>query len=172
LIEGDRRLRLVQLYPQGPDLGDLTLIRESRAGSGALESPPLQVSHLLGTWTGDAVTLYPDARTPEMDQTHLQVRQEGDRITQSLQFGSQTVQSSARMDGNLLHFEEGPQPMQWVCLPGGASSLCPRQIQRQTPFFTEVGWLVEPSLRKRLVRHYSDRGEWTSITLVTERKAG
>jgi hypothetical protein len=170
LIEGDRRLRLVQLYPAGTEVGNLTLIRESRAGSGALESPPLQIYHLSGRWEGEAITLYPDGRTPNIARTYLQIRQEGDRLHQSLQFGPHTLQSCARIDGSLLHFEEGSQPMQLVCLPGGASSLGPIQIQRQMPFVTEVGWLIRAGLRKRLVREYSDRGEWVSITLITEHK--
>jgi Domain of unknown function (DUF3598) len=170
LIEGDRRLRLVQLYSQGADLSSLTLIRESRAGRSAQASPPLIVGDLLGTWEGEAITLYPDGRLSPPLQTHLQVQQVGDRLQQALKFGSQTIRSSARIDGNCLHFDEGAQPMQLLCLPGGASSLCPIRIQPDLPFMVEAGWLVEPTYRKRLMRSYCDRGEWTSITLVTERK--
>ncbi len=170
LIEGDRRLRLVQLYRQGVDLSSLTLIRESRAGSHAQASPPLTVDDLLGNWNGEAITLYPDGRISLPLQTHLQVQQEGDRLHQTLQFGPQTIRSSARIEGNCLHFDEGAQPMQLLCLPGGASSLCPTHIQPNLPFMVEAGWLVEPTHRKRLMRSYCGRGEWTSITLVTERK--
>lgn len=171
LIEGDRRLRLVQLFRQGTDLTRLTLIREHRAGNSAQASPPLTVGDLLGTWVGAATTLYPDGRMASPTQTHLQVQQAGDRLSQTLQFGAQTLHSSARIEGsNTLHFDEGTQPMQLLCLPGGASSLCPVQIQPRTPFIIEAGWLVEPTYRKRLLRSYCDRGEWVSITLVTERK--
>jgi Domain of unknown function (DUF3598) len=170
LIEGDRRLRLVQLYRQGTDLTSLTLIRESRAGSSAQASPPLTVNDLLGTWDGEATTLYPDGRLSLPLKTHLQVQQEGDRLHQTLQFGPQTLRSSARTEGNCLHFDEGAQPIQLLCLPGGASSLCPIQIQPNLPFIVEAGWLVESNYRKRLMRSYCNRGEWTSITLVTERK--
>jgi hypothetical protein len=171
LIDGqDRRLRLVQLYRQGTDLTGLTLIRERRAGSTVVESPPLVVNALLGQWQGEAITLYADYQSPKIVQTHLEVEQKGDHLHQTLQFGPHTIQSSARIDGNRLHFEEDPQSMQLLCLPGGASSLCPRQIQARIPFVLEVGWLVEPNLRQRLMRNYSDRGEWVSITLVTERK--
>jgi Domain of unknown function (DUF3598) len=169
-IEGDRRLRLVQLYRQGTDLSSLTLIRESRAGSSAPASPPLTVDDLLGNWDGEATTLYPDGRLSPPIQTYLQVQQDGDRLWQALQFGPQTIRSSARIEGNCLHFDEGAQPMQLLCLPGGASSLCPAQIQPNLPFMVEAGWLVEPNSRKRLMRSYCDRGEWKSITLVTEHK--
>jgi Domain of unknown function (DUF3598) len=170
LIHGDRRLRLVQLYNPGTDPSSLTLIRENRAGSGATESPPLQVSDLLGTWEGEAIALYPDTRRSDPYQTHLQVEQIGDRLTQSLQFSNHRIQTSAQIDGNRLHFSEGAQPMQLLCLPGGASALGPQQIQPRTPFVFETGWLVEPNLRKRMVRSYGEKGKWASITVVTERK--
>jgi Domain of unknown function (DUF3598) len=100
----------------------------------------------------------------------LQVEQIGDRLTQSLQFGNHRIQTSAQIDGNRLHFNEGAQPMLLLCLAGGASALRPQQIQPRTPFVFETGWLVEPNLRKRMVRSYGDKGEWVSITVVTERK--
>jgi Domain of unknown function (DUF3598) len=115
LIEGNRRLRLVQVYRQGTDLSSLTLIRESLAGSGAQPSPDLTVADLVGTWTGEAMTLFPDGRlTPPM-QTRLTVQQQGDRLEQTLQFGQQTLSSSAQIDGNSLHFDTGPQPMLLLC---------------------------------------------------------
>jgi hypothetical protein len=170
LIEGDRRLRLVQLFDQGTELTSLTLIREHRAQTNAVEAPPLTVNALVGTWQGEATTLYADYRSPSVTQTHLVVGQEGDRLTTTLQFGSHTVQSSAQIEGNCLHFESSTQPMQLLCLPGGASALYPKQIKLRSPFVFETGWLVEPNLRKRMVRSYGDKGEWASITVVTERK--
>jgi Domain of unknown function (DUF3598) len=174
MIEGDRRLRLVQLYSQGSDLNSLTLIREVRAGSDAHPSPPLKVDDLIGTWAGEATTLYPDGRLASPVQTCLSVEREGERLSQTLQFERQTISSSARIEdrcqGSCLTFEDSPQPMQLLCLPGGASSLCPTQIQPNVPFVVEAGWLIEPTYRKRLLRNYCARGEWVSITLVTERK--
>ncbi len=166
---GDRRLRLVQLFQPGTDFSSLTLIREQRLGSGAQASPPLTVPDLVGTWQGEAQTLYPDGRA-EAFATHLTVTQSGDRLSQSLQFGSHQIASTARIDGNCLQFEAGVQPMQLLLLPGGASSLCPRQIQAGFPFVLEAGWLITPHLRRRLVRNYSDRGDWVSLTVITERK--
>lgn len=170
LIEGDRRLRLVQLFDQGTALTSLTLIRENRAGD-SVQSPPLTVDALVGTWQGNAITLYGDYRSPDVASTNLTVVREGDRLTQTLQFGSHTIRSSAHIKENGLHFKEGAQPMQLLCLPGGASALVPQQIAPRTPFVIETGWLVERNLRKRMVRNYGDRGEWVSITLVTERRS-
>lgn len=170
LVEGNRRLRLVQLYQQS-DLSKLTLIRESRTGSQALTSPPLSVEDLIGDWVGQATTLYPDGRVIAAVATRLSMQREDDRLEQTFQCERQTTFASARIDGNCLHFEDSPQPLQMLCLPGGASSLCPPQIQPQTPFVVEAGWLIGPTYRKRLLRHYGAQGEWMSITLVTERKA-
>jgi Domain of unknown function (DUF3598) len=169
LIEGDRRLRLVQLFERGAELTSLTLIRENRAGN-TVQSPPLTVDALIGFWQGEAITRYADNRNPDVMQTQIVVEQEGERLTQSLQFGNHRIQTSARIDGNRLHFSEGTQPMQLLCLPGGASALVPQQIQPRTPFVFETGWLVEPGLRKRMVRSYGDKGEWASITMATERR--
>jgi Domain of unknown function (DUF3598) len=169
LIEGDRRLRLVQLFDRGTELTSLTLIREHRAGN-AIQSPPLTVDALIGTWQGEATTLYADYRSPDVTPTHLKVAQEGDRLTQTLQFGSHTLQSSAQIEAHGLHFKDGTQPMRLLFLPGGASALYPTQIQPRSPFVIEAGWLVEPNLRKRMVRNYGKKGEWVSITLVRERK--
>ncbi len=168
LVEGNRRLRLVQIYAQDT-LSSLTLIQERLADSGAQPSPPLSVSDLMGTWFGEATTLYPDGRQDAPVQTLLSVKQDGDRLQQMLQFDQKTICSTAKIDGSSLQFESGPQPMQLLCLPGGASCLFPTQIQPY-PFILEAGWLISPTHRKRLFRSYSATGEWLSITRVVERK--
>ena len=168
LVEDNRRLRLVQTYAQDT-LSSLTLIRESLADSGAKASPALEVSDLVGTWFGEATTFYPDGRQDESKKTLLSVKQEGGRLEQMLQFDQQTICSAARIEGRSLWFESGAQPMRMLCLPGGASSLSPVQIQPH-PFIVEAGWLISPTLRKRLCRSYSALGEWVSITLVVERR--
>jgi hypothetical protein len=43
-------------------------------------------------------------------------------------------------------------------------------MQLRQSFILEVGWLIEPNLRQRMIRSYSDKGEWVSLTLVTERR--
>jgi Domain of unknown function (DUF3598) len=136
--EGDRRLRLVQLFDQGSELTSLTLIRENRAGN-TVQSPPLTVDALVGVWQGETITRYANSRDPNVMQTQIVVEREGDRLTQSLQFGNHRIQTSAQIDGNRLHFSEGAQPMLLLCLPGGASALVPQQIQQQAPFVFETG---------------------------------
>lgn len=171
-VPGDRRLRLVQLFNRDSQLTQLTLIREQRASSNAAERPALTVADLVGTWQGDAVTVYPDWQEPTRYSTVLQVAQVGDRLTQhlTLQTSGRTIASSAQISGSILTFDQGTQTVQVLLLPDGASSTCPTQIKPGQPFFLEVGWLLQPNLRQRLIRSYDEKGGWASLTLVTERK--
>lgn len=184
LIQGNRRLRLVQLFNKESQLAQLTLIREKLAGTDDPERPPLTLEQLLGEWQGEAVTIYPDWRTSDTYPTDLTIQREesdreqqkpeGHRIVQQLTFGSgasaRTIRSTARVDGSILHFDQSPLPTQVLLLPDGASSNTPLQIKPRHRFVLEVGWLLQPDLRQRLVRSYSDKGEWLSLTLVTENR--
>jgi hypothetical protein len=175
LLDGNRRLRLVQLFDKEAQLSRLTLIREKLAGTDAPERPPLTVEQLLGQWQGEATTIYPDWRSPDTypTQLHLQ-RDSANRLTQELTFGTaasaRTITSSAQIDGSILHFDRSPLPAQILLLPNGASSNCPLTIKPGHFFVLELGWLLQPDKRQRLVRTYSDKGEWISLTLVTEQK--
>ncbi len=175
LIEGDRRLRLVQLFNKASELTQLTLIREQRAGTNSSERPPLTLEQLLGEWQGEAVTIYPDWRSPDTYPTHLTLRREDtNRLVQQLTFGTgasvRTIASTAKINGSILHFDQSPLPVQVLLLPDGASSNCPLYIKPGYFFVLEVGWLVQPDQRQRLVRSYNDKGEWVSLTLVREQK--
>ncbi|MBW4522385.1 MAG: DUF3598 family protein [Scytolyngbya sp. HA4215-MV1] len=173
LIEGDRRLRLVQLFNQDHQLNRITLIRERRSGTTAPERPPLQLEDLLGEWQGEATTLdtsWQDTSYP----TTLKLYREGDRLVQSIAFTSrgqnQTLISSAQINGSQLWFDQGKVPVQVLLLADGATCTCPLQIQPGQAMFLEMGWLLQPTLRQRLIRSYNSRGEWVSLTLVTEQK--
>ncbi|AFZ16823.1 DUF3598 family protein [Allocoleopsis franciscana] len=193
LIEGNRRLRLLQLFNKDSQLAQLTLIREKLANTDTPERPPLTLEQLLGAWEGEAVTIYPDWRSPETYPTRLEIHHEesdcsersnkgddstgaggSDRIVQQLTFGSgasaRTIRSTARVNGSILHFDQSPLPTQVLLLPDGASANCPLHIKPGHRFVLEVGWLLQPDRRQRLVRSYSDSGEWVSLTLVTEHK--
>ena len=174
LIAGNRRLRLVQLFDRESQLSQLTLIREQRAGSDAAERPPLTLEALLGEWQGEAITLYPDWRLPTTYLTHLQINCSGDNeVTQTLTFGDgagSTVRSTASVAGPRLQFNQGALPVQVLLLPDGASATSPLSIQTQQPFFLEVGWLLSPYQRQRLIRSYDSKGAWASLTLVNEQK--
>jgi len=168
-----RRLRFVQLYNTEGNLSNLTLIREKQLDKNVPERPPLTVDDLLGEWQGEAVTMYPDSRSPDFYSTKLQLHLEsGDRLVQKITFGSNAtvITSSATIDGSVLHFNEGASPVQVVLVPDGGSFTLPVKIESRKPIFFEVGWLVQPDLRFRMIRSYNERGEWVSLTLVKERK--
>ncbi|MBW4549477.1 MAG: DUF3598 family protein [Symplocastrum torsivum CPER-KK1] len=175
LIEGDRRLRLVQLFNKDSQLSRITLIREQLAGTDTPERPELTLEQLLGEWHGEAVTIYPDMRSPDTYPTQLRLhREEPNRVVQQLTYGTgtsaQTITSTARVDGSILHFDQSRLPVQVLLLPDGASSNCPLAVKPGHFFVLEVGWLLQPDQRQRLVRTYSDKGEWSSLTLVNEQK--
>jgi hypothetical protein len=174
LIEGNRRLRLVQLFDRTSKLERVTLIREKLAGTDIPERPVLTVDQLLGEWQGEAVSVYPDARSPDTYPTQLKVHREDNRLVQQLNFGTgasvRTITSTAKIDGSILHFDQSPLPTQVLLLPDGASSTCPVQVKPGHFFVLEVGWLLQPNQRQRLIRSYSDKGEWVSLTLVREQR--
>jgi hypothetical protein len=175
LIEDNRRLRLVQLFNKESQLSRLTLIREKLAGTNAPERPALTLEQLLGEWQGEAVTIYPDWRSPDTYPTQLKLHCENsDRLVQHLTFGTgasvRTITSTAKINGSILQFDQSPLPTQVLLLPDGASSTCPLQVKPGHFFILEVGWLLQPDRRQRLVRSYNDKGEWVSLTLVREQR--
>ena len=168
-----RRLRFIQLYNTDGYLSTLTLIREKQLDKNVPERPPLTVDDLMGEWEGEAVTMYPDWRSPDSYSTKMQLHLESsDRLVSKITFGSNAtvISSSASIDGSVLHFNQGTSPVQVVLLPDGGSCTLPVKIELRKPLFFEAGWLVEPDLRFRMIRSYNERGEWVSLTLVTERK--
>lgn len=166
-IRGDRRLRLVQLFGKDGQL-QITLIREHRQGTPPNERPPLTVDQLLGDWTGEAVTLYPDWRSPDIYTTQLSIRREGDRLHQTLTAPQFSLSSRATIADNRLLFDEGRHPIQVLLLPDGASSNTPVTLPKGQPLSLEAGWLAEDNLRYRMIRRYDERGGWVSLTLITE----
>ena len=180
LIAGSRRLRLVQLFNKTGQLDRITLIREKTEERNTATNARseiqnrLTVDDLLGEWQGEGMTLYVDGRPPDTYPTMLRVDKKGQQLTQQIiinQGGStRNISSTARIDNAVLYFDEGPQPIQVLLLPDGASSTCPLQVKVGRTCFLEVGWLQKPNLRQRLIRRYNDRGEWLSLTLVTEHR--
>jgi Domain of unknown function (DUF3598) len=176
---GDRRLRLVQLFTPDRKPEFVTLIREKRSGTAAGFAEVLTVADLLGTWQGEAVTVYPDLRQPDrftstlaITQTDEQADEQADEqtIQQSLTFGDRTITSSGRIDGQSLFFEQGPVTTQVLRLPDRASVSFPVEVPTGMPFFLECGWMPEPAVRHRLIRSYDANGHWVSFTQVIERR--
>jgi hypothetical protein len=175
LIEGDRRLRMVQLFNNSGKFDRFTLIREQKGGSSAPEQPTLTVDRLLGEWKGEATTLYPDWREPDVNSTYMKIeRPSEDRLRYTISYevnGSQhNATSEGKIDGSTLHFESSNSSVQILLLPDGASCNCPLEIKLGQPFFLEIGWLCRSNLRYRMIRNYNAKGEWVSLTLVREEK--
>ncbi|VEP11930.1 conserved hypothetical protein [Hyella patelloides LEGE 07179] len=171
IIEGDRRLRMVELYNSSSSLEKVVLIREKLPNSQTPERPPLEVDNLVGEWQGKAITMYADLRNPDTFETHLTITKFSDRyIQQILSFGDRNITSTAKIEGNRLLFENSNLPIQILLLPDGASCNCPLETKLGHHFVLEMGWLLEPNRRKRIMRSFDDKGAWTSCTLVTETK--
>ena len=175
-IEGDRRMRLIQQYnPSSSQLDRLTLVREQRVGTAAPERPGLTLDDLIGEWQGEAVTMYRDGRASINTGTRVKCDRHHDLVVQkNLSEGEERECRMAQaLDSNesRLNFEQDSQQYQVLLLPDGAISICPTQITPGHPFFLEVGWLIQPGLRQRIIRTYNE-AKWTSLTWINERRIG
>lgn len=172
-IDGDRRARLVQLFNKDFEFSSLTLIREFRVGTVAHERPHLTVDQLLGRWQGEATTYYSDWRSPDIQSTALRIDPLPNGVIQyQLSFGDRTFSAQAciQNQGLCLWFENGATPRKMLLLADGVSSSTPTQLMLRQPFFVEAGWLLSDHQRQRIIRQYSDRGEWISSTFVHEHR--
>lgn len=169
LIQRPGRVRAVQVYKAG-ELEKVVLIHESLPEASVSKRPQLMPQDLVGEWTGEAIAWSVQSPEPTQYSTQLQVGINGDRLTQQLSFGTRTLSSTAQIDGSILQFSDGSVPMRMLLFPGGASSNCPLKIPTGHPFVVELGWLISPHLRQRIVRSYNKTGNWESTTLVTEQR--
>ncbi|MEL6927530.1 MAG: DUF3598 family protein [Cyanobacteria bacterium J06600_6] len=169
--DGSRRLRMVVLYSPDSQLQKVVLIREKFSDTSVPERSPLTVDSLIGEWQGEATTIYADLSNPTSFSSHLTVKQkDSSHIEQSLAFGDRQITSTARIDGNRLLFETSDLPTQIMMLPDGASCCCPLKVGSGHNFTLEIGWLIQPNIRQRLMRSYNAKGNWVNCTLVTEKK--
>lgn len=174
LIWGERRLRLVQMFNKEGKLDTITLIREKLPESQAPERPQLTLDQLLGDWQGEGITLYRDLYY-QTYPTHLQIHQIDDYyLEQTLRFSEgkeeKVIHSTAKISESCLYFEQDNCLNQTLLLPDGVSSTCPIAIQPRQSFILEVGWLITPTLRHRLIRRYDQLGGWVSVSLIKEEK--
>jgi Domain of unknown function (DUF3598) len=170
-IGENRRSRLVQLFDRQGAFSSLTLIQEVRSGSNATTRPHLTVKQLVGKWKGTAYTCYSDWRDPVTSATSVEIGEIDGFLHHQISFGERIIASSARIDDNQLHFEDGAAPRRILLLPDGVSSNIPLQISHRQPFFVEAGWLLSTNERQRLIRNYNEKGEWISSTHVIEHRS-
>ncbi|MDJ0593184.1 MAG: DUF3598 family protein [Pleurocapsa sp. MO_226.B13] len=169
--DGSRRLRMVELYNSSAKLERVVLIREKLPHSNVPERATLTVDSLLGEWQGEATTMYADLSKETTFSSRLQIKQRDDKhIEQTLTFGNRKISSVARIEGARLLFENSNLPTQVLLLPDGASCNCPLSVKLGHNFVLEMGWLLQPKIRQRIIRSYNEKGNWVSCTLVTEKK--
>ena len=169
-VSSDRRLRFVQLFDKNSELAQLILIREFRQGSQAQERPPLTLEQLWGTWEGQAHQVYADWTPSETYSTQLVIEDLGqNKLQQTLSFAGQTLTSTALVKGQQLEFTSTPS-RHFLMLPDGVSTNTPVKLELRQPFFVELGWLVSPTERQRLIRSYDETGRWIHSTFIVEQK--
>ena len=169
--DGSRRLRMVELYNSSNQLERIVLIREKLPHSNVPERPLLTVSDLVGEWQGEAMTMYADLSNPTTFSSYLQIKQlDGKHLEQKLAFGDRTLSSVAQIEGSRLIFADSELSTQVLLLPDGASCNCPIEAKLGHNFVLEMGWLLQPHIRQRIIRTYNTKGNWVSCTLVTEQK--
>ncbi|MEM7555620.1 MAG: DUF3598 family protein [Cyanobacteria bacterium P01_A01_bin.84] len=170
LIHQNRRLRIVQTFDSNCHIKRITLIREYRSGTETVESPQLKVDDLLGEWHGEAFSISPTLEEKTFN-TKMHLRLNNGRLEQTTTYGGKTLTSSATVNSSVLAFDQNSdRQVNVLLLPGGASATFPVKAQLGKPLFIESGWLINPNLRQRMIRMYNTKGEWVSLTLVTEKK--
>jgi Domain of unknown function (DUF3598) len=168
----DRRLRLIPQYDLDGRLFRLTLIREQRVGTNAPERPPLDLAGWLGVWQGEAVTLYPGStRASESSTLQTTVMTEDRTVSTSRSIESQVTEAILTIDSGSTPTRLTSQSTQVIFLPDAAYVMCPTQIESGVAIELEVGWSIAPNLRQRLIRTYTDRGEWLSLAFITESRS-
>ena len=154
-LHGDRRHRLVQLFDAAGLFTGLVLIREFRAGSEAVEQPPLDPAQLLGSWRGQASTITADWPEPERSECHLEFRVLDGLLRLRTQLGSEDSESPAVGGSDRL-----------LLLPDGGWSLVPQQVSHRATATFEAGWLSGPERLERLIRRTDASGAWRSSTHI------
>jgi Domain of unknown function (DUF3598) len=169
----DRRLRSIPQFDRDGSMFRRTLIREGRVGTNAPERPHLNLDGWLGVWQGEAVTLYPGSTQIDRSPTVQSAVISDDRtVTRSQTIGSQVTESKFTIGSEFDRTQLTNQSTQVVLLPDAAYVMCPTQIESGISIELEVGWSIASNLRQRLIRAYSDRGEWLSLTFINESRSG
>jgi hypothetical protein len=147
---GDRRMRLVQQFATGGQIERFTLIREHRFGTAEPERPPLTPAEWDGVWQGVADEKVVDGAM-------------GVGATDRVKW--ETVEN---VYAPMRRWMGGGQRYQALFLPDGAYCCCPNPIAPGQPFTLEVGWLLGPGQRQRLIRQYDQYGNWARSLWLQE----
>ena len=165
------RQRLVQIFKPGGELDYLISIRETRNGAEESVRPPINIEDLIGVWSGIAIAYSPGWSIADPVETELKVEAtQPERILYEWRVGTENGRVQAELKGPQLLFEHNTQPYQLLLLDNGASSLCPLAIRRHASFQSELGWLLEPTKRMRVIRNYQSDGSWSGQLWIQEEK--
>lgn len=169
-VAGDRRQRMVHFFDVHGNFEKLVLIREFREGTPTPEKPPLTVDQLVGTWAATSYTYGANLPNPVVGQSQLQFKIVGDYLQQSIDLEQRQIQTKALIVGNNQLKFTSDNPRQITLLPDGGSINVPLKLSHSTAFFVEVGWLLSPNLRQRIMRNYDASGKYTNSTFITEKR--
>jgi hypothetical protein len=120
----------------------------------------------LGTWSSSEGSGSLDARkiasVPKKKKSIFLTTDRG------YQWDDDVLISLTASSDRVLHFDLDNQSYQMLLLPDSAYSICPIQIIPGNPFYLEMGWLLSPGLRHRLIRRYDSTGKWDSTNFMVE----
>ncbi len=170
LVGVDRRCRLVQVYSAVTQrLDRITLIREQRQGTNAVERPHLATADLLGTWRGSKIeSSIPGAGSSANVPTASKLVA---NVDGTYDWDDDIPIALTATHDKLLTFDREGQSYQMLLLPDAAYSICPTQIDHGHPFYVEMGWILAPDLRHRLVRRYESTGKCDTIDFIVETRS-
>lgn len=185
---GDRRVRYVVMYESTQHYTSkikyVTLICETQTGSTEFtESVPTEKS-FMGDWSGTANVLHATMAPPTTGTSQWQLsRAQNNDLTltcsEQLEGGLESLELVSDRQSPLSSAtclvlkgrEEKAITYQLMLLPKGAYCLLPQEIQKETEFRIEVGWLGANGSRERLIRYYDTRGSWMKSALLSDRAA-
>jgi Domain of unknown function (DUF3598) len=169
LLAGDRRWRMIQTFDVKQRLNRVTFVREQQQGKTAPERPQLNISDLVGSWSGTVTTFAAHDQAPIITTTES-------TFTAS-NLGYQLVENGEVVDlivtsdlptPRLLQFSQSGQSYEMLLLPDGGYTTTPSEIRLGHPFYLEIGWIYQTGQRQRLVRRYDGVGRWVSTSFVVD----
>ncbi|MEB3210106.1 MAG: hypothetical protein VKL39_02070, partial [Leptolyngbyaceae bacterium] len=130
------------------------------------------------------MTLYADLSPATEGSVKAHLSREGDRLIEDSHQQGHSTHRQWRVCPSLgspsptpsvttpLETEGTSHPLRAILLPGGTVSITPCTIPRREAFDLEAAWHLSAHQRQRMIRHYSESGAWTALTLIDEKKLG
>jgi Domain of unknown function (DUF3598) len=168
-LHQQRRLRLIQQFDRHGIVSRLTLIREQLVGTQLPAQLSLSLPDLLGEWQGEAIIRYPGSdKIDQVSTTQSTAVNPDQSVVLSQTIGTEITASTFTIETDSDQLRLVNQSDQIMLLPTAAYTKYPIQIKPGEARSLEVGWSIAPNLRQRMIRNYSDRGDWLNVTFITE----